>query len=138
MTWWQKKAKPRRPSTFVGGPRHQDHVKMNAQILGNVMVVQRQNDQKVVNRTHAKTQLEWDKLVTLAKQCPPFPKLVLVKLDLKQLLQVLGLKAWGVGNVRQNATSRMEKDEDLQEIIRSTRCVYAQWLKMAWDVKNWD
>jgi hypothetical protein len=40
--------------------------------------------------------------------------------------------------VRQNATSRMEKDEDLQEIIRSTRCVYAQWLKMAWDVKNWD
>jgi hypothetical protein len=99
---------------------------MNAQILGNVMVVQRRNDQKVVNRTHAKTQLEWDKLVTLAKQCPPFPKLVLVKLDLKQLLQVLGLNAWGVGNVRQNATSRMEKDEDLQEIIRSTRCVYAQ------------
>jgi hypothetical protein len=32
----------------------------------------------------------------------------------------------------------MEKDEDLQEMIRSTRCVYAWWLKMAWDVKNWD
>jgi hypothetical protein len=32
----------------------------------------------------------------------------------------------------------MEKDEDLQEIIRSTRYVYARRLKMAWDVKNWD
>jgi len=41
----------------------------------------------------------------------------LVKLALKQLLQVLGFNAWGVGSMPQNATSRMEKDEDLQEII---------------------
>jgi hypothetical protein len=86
MTWWQKKAKLGRPSTFVGGPRHQDHVKMNVRILGNAMAMQRRNDQKVVNRIRAKTQLEWDKLITLAKQCSPFPKPVLVKLDLKQLL----------------------------------------------------
>jgi len=32
----------------------------------------------------------------------------------------------------------MEKDEDLQEMIRSTRYVYARQLKKAWDVKNWD
>jgi hypothetical protein len=31
----------------------------------------------------------------------------------------------GAWKVSQNGTSRMEKDEDLQEIIRSTRCVYA-------------
>ncbi len=37
-----------------------------------------------------------------------------------------------------NATSRMEKYEDLQEMIRSTHCVYARQLKKAWDVKNWD
>ncbi len=43
-----------------------------------------------------------------------------------------------MGNVSQNATSQIEKDEDLQEIIRSTHCVYARRLKMAWDVKNWD
>jgi hypothetical protein len=55
--------------------------------------VQRQNDQKVVNRTCAKAQQEWDKLVTLAKQCPPFQILALVKLTLEQLLQVLGLNA---------------------------------------------
>jgi hypothetical protein len=41
----------------------------------------------------------------------------LVKLASKQLLQVLDLNAWGMGSVPQNATSRMEKDEDLQEII---------------------
>jgi hypothetical protein len=32
----------------------------------------------------------------------------------------------------------MEKDEDLQEMIRSTYFIYARRLKMAWDVKNWD
>jgi hypothetical protein len=90
---------------------------MNARILGNAMAMQRRNDQKAASRTHAKAQQEWDKLVTLTKQCPPFPKLTLVKLASEQLLQVLGLNAWGVGSVPQNATSRMEKDEDLQEII---------------------
>jgi hypothetical protein len=41
-----------------------------------------------------------------------------------------------VESVARNATSRMEKNEDLQEMIRSTRCVYARQLKMAWDVKK--
>jgi hypothetical protein len=63
---------------------------------------------------------------------------MLVKLASKQLLKVMGLNAWGMGSVFQNATSRMEKDEDLQEIIRSTRCVYPRRSKMAWDVKHWD
>jgi len=36
-----EKAKPGRPSTSIGGPRHQDHAKMNARILGNAMVMQR-------------------------------------------------------------------------------------------------
>jgi hypothetical protein len=51
---------------------------------------------------------------------------------------VLGLNAWGMGRMLRDATSRMENDEDLQEMIRSTHCVYARRLKMAWDVKNWD
>ncbi len=62
-----EKAKPRRPSTTAGGPRHQDHAKMNARILGNAMAVQRRNDQKVVSRAHAKTQREWKNLVAIAK-----------------------------------------------------------------------
>jgi len=34
-----EKAKPGRPSTSLRDPRHQDHAKMNARILGNAMVV---------------------------------------------------------------------------------------------------
>jgi len=33
-----------RPSIFEGGPPHQGHAQMNDYILGNAMVVQRQND----------------------------------------------------------------------------------------------
>jgi hypothetical protein len=50
-----EKAKPGGPSASIRGPRHQDHAKMNAQILGNAMVMQRRIDQKVISRTHAKT-----------------------------------------------------------------------------------
>jgi hypothetical protein len=38
---------------------------MNARILGNVMAMQRQNDQKVTSYSHAKTQHEWDKLIII-------------------------------------------------------------------------
>jgi hypothetical protein len=111
---------------------------MNARILGNAMVVQRRNDQKVASRVRAKAEHEWNHLVAVTKQCPPLPKPALVKLTLEQLLKVLGLNAWGVGNVPRDVTSQMEKDEDLQGMIRSTRCVYARQLKTAWDVKIWD
>ncbi len=130
-----EKSKPGRLSTSAWGPQHQDHAKMNARILGNAMVVQRRNDQKVASRARAKAEHEWNHLVILAKECPPLPKPPLVKLASKPLLKVLGFNAWGVGSVPQNATSRMEKDEDLQGMIRSTRYVYARQLKTAWDVK---
>jgi len=112
-----KKSKPWRPSSSVGGLRHQDHAKMNAPILGNAMVVQRRNDQKVASRARAKAKRKWNHLVVVAKQCPPLPKPALVRLVSKQLLKVLGLNVWGVGSVPQDATSRMEKDEDLQGMI---------------------
>jgi hypothetical protein len=89
----------------------------------------------VASRARAKAQLEWKNVVVVAKQCPPFPKPVLVKLASEQLLKVLGLNVWGVGNVPRDAASRMEKDEDLQGMIQSTRCVYARQLKTTWDVK---
>ncbi len=55
----------------------------------------------------------WDKLVIVIEQCPPLLKLILVKLSSEQLLHVLGLNAWAMGNVHQDVTSWMEKDEDL-------------------------
>ncbi len=100
---------------------------MNTHILEYAMLVQRQNDLKVASYVRVKAQHEWDKLVIVAKQCPPLPKPTLVKLASKQLLQVLGLNAWGVGNVFRNATSQMEKDENLQEMIRSTHFAYAHY-----------
>jgi hypothetical protein len=66
---------------------------MNACILGNAMVVQRRNDQKVVSRARAKAKREWNHLVAIAKQCPPLPKPALVILASEQLLKVLGLNA---------------------------------------------
>jgi len=132
------KSKPGRPSTSAKGPRHQDHAKMNARILGNVMVVQRRNDQKVASCTCAKVERKWNHLVALAKECPPLLKPPLVRLASEPLLKVLGLNAWGMGSVFRDATSRMEKDEDLQGMIQSTRYVYARQFKTAWDVKNWD
>ncbi len=95
------------------------------------MAMQRRNDQKVASRVRAKAQCEWKNLVAVVEQCPPFPKLAS-----EQLLKVLGLNVWGVGSVPRDATSRMEKDEDLQGMIRSTHCVYARQLKTTWDVKN--
>jgi hypothetical protein len=50
-----EKAKLGRPSTSEGGPQHQDHAKMNIHILGNAMVVQKRNDQKVGSYARAKT-----------------------------------------------------------------------------------
>jgi hypothetical protein len=88
-----EKSKLGRPSTSIGGPRHQDHAEMNVRILINVMAVQRRNDQKVVSRVCAKTEREWNHLVSVAKQCPPLPKLTLVKLALEQLLKVLSINA---------------------------------------------
>jgi hypothetical protein len=40
---------------------------MNVRIFRNAMVVQRRNDQKVVNRVHAKAQYEWDEFVIVGQ-----------------------------------------------------------------------
>jgi hypothetical protein len=88
-----EKSKPGKPSTAAGGPRHQDHAKMNVRILGNVLAMQRRNDQKVASRVRAKAKREWNHLVALAKQCPPLPKPPLVRLASEPLLKVLGFNA---------------------------------------------
>ncbi len=62
-----EKSKPGRPSTSVGGPRHQDNAKMNVRILGDAMAIQRRNDQKVASRACAKTKHEWNHLVAVTK-----------------------------------------------------------------------
>jgi len=41
----------------------------------------------------------------------------LVKLTSNQLLQILGIQNWGVGNIPRDAHITIEKDEDLQIFI---------------------
>jgi len=89
----EEKVKPERPSTSIGGLRHQDHAKMNVYILGDAMAMQRRNGQKATSHARAKLQREWNKFLIITEQCPPLPKLTLVKLASEQLLQVLGLNA---------------------------------------------
>jgi len=51
---------------------------------------------------------------------------------------MLDFNAWGVRNMFEDATSQIEQDENLQEMIRSTHSAYVKQLKMARNVKNWD
>jgi len=69
---------------------------MNAHILRNVMLLQRQNDQKVVIHSYAKTQHKSNKLIIVVKQCPPLSKPTLVKLTSKQFYKcsILMPKVW--------------------------------------------
>ncbi len=90
---WFSRRKGQTKETFERGPWHQNNFKMNARILGDAMVVQKWSDQKVVNCICARAQHKWDKMVIVAKQCPPLSKPTLVKLASKQLLQVLGFSA---------------------------------------------
>ncbi len=66
------------------------------------------------------------------------PKTSFGQINLRAIVAGVGSQCLGCENLLQDAASRMEKDEDLKEMIWSTCCVYARWLKMAWDVKNCD
>jgi hypothetical protein len=53
------------------------------------------------------------------------PKTSFGETSFRATVASVGFNFWGVGSVLQDATSRMEKDEDLQTMIQSTRYVYA-------------
>jgi hypothetical protein len=52
------------------------------------------------------------------------------------LLGISDIIAWGVGFVPQNAWTRLEKDDNLVEVIRTSKMSYAKALKIAWDALN--
>jgi hypothetical protein len=53
------------------------------------------------------------------------------------MLGIIGILAWGMGFIPQNAWAHFEKDEDLVETNRASRVVYAKLLKVAWGVRDW-
>jgi hypothetical protein len=49
-------------------------------------------------------------------------------------LGIIGILAWEVGFIPQSAWARLEKDENLVDIIRASKVAYAKPLKVAWGV----
>jgi hypothetical protein len=64
---------------------------------------------------------------------------LLVCLTSEILLGIIGIPTLGVGFISQNAWAhRLEKDENLVEIIQASRVTYAKPLKVAWGVRELD
>lgn len=61
---------------------------------------------------------------------------LLVRLAFDMLLGISDIIAWGVAFVPQNAWTRLEKDDNLVEVIRTSKMSYAKALKIAWDAWN--
>jgi hypothetical protein len=64
------------------------------------------------------------------------PKVTLVQLALKRLLQVFSITEWGMGDIQSNVHICIEKEEGLGFVIHTIRCAYAKRVRMAWDVTH--
>jgi hypothetical protein len=60
----------------------------------------------------------------------------LVCLASKILLGIIGIPAWGVGFIPQNARAYFEKEENLVDTIGASRDTYAKPLKVTWGARN--
>lgn len=49
------------------------------------------------------------------------------------MLWILGIQAWGYGNIVRNALSHLEKDEDLGDAIISSKVIFTKKAKVAHD-----
>jgi hypothetical protein len=52
------------------------------------------------------------------------------------LLGILGIITRGVGFIPQNAWAQLEKDDNLVEVIKTSKMSYAKVFKIAWDAWN--
>jgi hypothetical protein len=125
-------------STRPRGPRQQDHNFMNACILSNPHVRQKQNEKKAFDRVKKKVKLEWDELQDQAQQMRQIKWPLLVCLTSK-MLSIIGIPAWGVGFIPQSAWVHLEKDKNLVETIQASRVAYAKTLKVngAFKSRHW-
>jgi len=54
--------KPKCPSTWEEGPRHQDHTTMNVRVLNNPLARFCHNEQNAIARVRRHANLKWDRL----------------------------------------------------------------------------
>jgi hypothetical protein len=64
-------------------------------------------------------------------------RLALVKLAFEPLF-ILDILFWGMGNNPRDSFTRIEKIEDLQVEIWSTKFPYVKQVKLAWDKIYWE
>jgi hypothetical protein len=104
---------------------------MNAHVLSDAQAIQRRNDQKATTRTCRSPKESGIESIFLTQGKPELPEPILVKLTSNQLLQVLGIPIWGVGNIPCDIHRWIENDEDVASIIHTARHGYAQKVQMA-------
>ncbi len=109
---------------------------MNAQILSNPHVKQKQNEKKALDKMKKKAKLEWDELQAQVQEMEQAKRPLLVRLTSEILLGIIGILAWGFGFIPQSAWARLEKDKNLVETIWTSRIAYVKPLKIAWGAWN--
>ncbi len=102
---------------LILGARQQDQDSMNAHILSNPHVRQKQNEKKTLDQVKKKVELKWDELQAYMQQMEQVKRPLFVHLASKMMLGIIGILAWGVGFIPQSAWAHLETDENLVEAI---------------------
>jgi len=106
--------------------------------LNNSQAKQTRNDKKAVIWTKKKTKAEWDRLQLEAQGLEEVRQPLLVRFASDKLLSIINIPKWGVGFIPCSAFSRIEKDDDLADIIWMGKVGYVKPLRLAWDAWNWN
>jgi hypothetical protein len=120
------------PPTRPKGHRWQEHTFMNVCISNNLHARGKCNEKKAFDWIKKKTEFKWDELQTQVQQLQEVSQPLLVCLTSNFLLGIIGIIAWGVGFIPQSAWMLLEKNDNLVEIIWTSRIVYAKPFKVAW------
>jgi hypothetical protein len=97
---------------------------------------QQQIAKKTLDWVKKKVELEWDELQAQVQQTEHVKWPLLVCLASKVLLGIIGILTWRVGFIPQSAWVRLENDENLVEIIQTSKVTYARPFKVAWGGRN--
>lgn len=84
------------PSTHEGSPQCQNHTTTNACIMNDAQFILQQNEQKAIVHAWTKVVMEWDHFEKAIKEHQIVKKPPLVKLDCRDLLEILCNSRWGV------------------------------------------
>ncbi|CAM6028974.1 unnamed protein product [Sphagnum balticum] len=120
-------------SMHLKGLKQQTHTAMNAKVLNDQIAIMQRNEQKATAHTKIPNTVEWDQLSKIAKDLKEVQKPPSVKVAQDHLLQIFGIPTWRYGTIPQDAFSHLEKDEDLEDAITSSKTTSTRKAMVAWD-----